>query len=182
MKTEQDWGIYKQVNRLIRSGYDRKKLADILEMLSWSPENSPRPVSEVLERLDEIVSDASAVVRVRNDNTDELEPVLCRNLDKSLGLMDMDPQVALPRHMFDMERPDITQRAWYHRQMRQAPCSGSYLAMPLEWRDFSLGRVSFFKRVERRFTHVEVLGLLILTDEIAAAIGRLGLVRYAQGS
>jgi len=164
---------------LIRSGYDRKKLAELFDALTPSMEESGSPVSEVLERLDAILPDGSAIVRVWNDDTNELEPVLCQNVQDKLAYVDSDPQFAPSRHMFDTERPVLTQRAWYHRQMHQERGAGSSLSVPLIWRHLTVGVVSFATRNERKFTQAEVLGLLILADEVAAAVGRLGLARHA---
>lgn len=181
MLTGQDWGIYQQVRRLIRSGYDRRNLARLLDVLTPAPEKSAKPVSEVLERLDGIVPGGAAIVRVWNDDTNELEPVLCHNIKDKTACVDGDPQFALPRHVFDTERPDLTQRAWYHRQLHQERGFGSCLSVPLIWRNLSVGVVSFSTRSERKFTHAELLGLSILADEIAAKVGQMSLRRYASG-
>jgi PAS domain S-box-containing protein len=132
-----------------------------------------------LEKIDSLLPQAVTTVRLLNEETEELEPVACRNIDQkdkeAWKALRWKGTKSLAKVVIDTRQPLIVPNLYLDPRTREPEILKkyglvSYLGVPLIVRGETLGLIAFYTKEEHQFNDEETEFLSTLAGQAAIAI------------
>jgi PAS domain S-box-containing protein len=130
----------------------------------------------LMEKIDLSLPYSTATLRLFNKESDQLEPVACRNLDEKEWKVEQWKAGRGPANVvFETKAPMMIRNCYTDPRVRDPAffhkhALVSYLGLPMLAKDEILGVLSFYTKEEHEYTSEEVEFLTTLTGQAAIAI------------
>jgi signal transduction histidine kinase len=160
----------------IQRNLERIKALHDIDMAITSTLDLRTMLNLLLEKIDLVLPDAIATVRLLNKATGELEPVACRNIDENAwragipralhGFAKIVLENKVPLTVANVQTDDRTIGHPFARRFGLV----SYLGVPLIAKDDLLGVIAFYTKQEHSFDDEEIEFFTTLSGQLAMAI------------
>jgi signal transduction histidine kinase len=130
----------------------------------------------LLEKIDVLLPDAAAHIRLINKATGEIEPIACHNMDEAKWKAGVEAiQHPIHRSIVQSQRPVILRNLQHNERFS---CTDfcreqglvSYIGLPLTVQGEGIGVLSLFTREEHKFTGEEIAFAETLAKQASVAI------------